>query len=619
MITADIPGGQTIVYVDDNGPFDPAPNDPMASDPDEDGTPEHPYDEIQEAVDAVAENGEIIVNEGTYTENIYIDQSLILKKNESATRPIIQGLDTSKSTIEVMADAVELSGFEISNAAGLENRYHGVSLGKTHLGELQSLSDCIISDCYITDAHWGIFIKGSSNTVSSCTIYDCAERGISLVTGSTNVLTNNILTDNEEGIRLGQSITLTEITDNTITSSSGSYGIYVESSSSSNMIYHNHLDNVENAMDQGSDNQWDDGSEGNWWSDYEGFDENEDGIGDTPYVNNGVTDTYPTGRFQSAANQPPVATITSVQPTTVNYGEAVYCSGTGFDPDDDPITSYNWRSSVQGQLSTQQSFSTSTLSPGSHVLYFKVFDGEDWSPEKTRSVTVQPPSNQAPVAHIESIAPQHITIGQTVYFQGYGTDDDGTIISYRWESSLDEVLSTQSYFNSSWLSVGTHTIEFSVMDNEGSWSEPAHGTVVVEATSTAANMPPVSIPGGPYIIEINTTAQFDGRQSYDPDGSLVIYSWDFGDGTTGRGPALDHVYSSLGNKTLTLRVTDNNGSSNTATTVVTVVAQGSIPTDEPETPGEEPWLLPSNLLIPLAVGIVIIGVLAGVIFWIKRP
>lgn len=57
------------VYVDDNASNDPAPGNPQISDPAEDGTLAHPFDAIQQAIDATANNDEVIILPGTYTGN----------------------------------------------------------------------------------------------------------------------------------------------------------------------------------------------------------------------------------------------------------------------------------------------------------------------------------------------------------------------------------------------------------------------------------------------------------------------------------------------------------------------------------------------------------------------
>ena len=66
--------------------------------------------------------------------------------------------------------------------------------------------------------------------------------------------------------------------------------------SENNSFHHNTLDSTgaTYVVYRGGFNTWDDGFEGNYWSDYNGTDDNQDGIGDTPYIidaNN--TDHYP--------------------------------------------------------------------------------------------------------------------------------------------------------------------------------------------------------------------------------------------------------------------------------------------------------------------------------------
>jgi hypothetical protein len=52
---------------------------------------------------------------------------------------------------------------------------------------------------------------------------------------------------------------------------------------------------------------------------------------------------------------------------------------------------------------------------------------------------------------------------------------------------------------------------------------------------------------------------FNAGSSYDPDGSIVSYDWDFGDGTTDSGVIVSHSWSASGSYTVTLTVTDDDG------------------------------------------------------------
>jgi uncharacterized repeat protein (TIGR02543 family) len=58
------------IHVDDNGPGDPGPDDPAVSDPLENGTVEHPFDSIDEAIKIAASGATILVHAGTYHETI---------------------------------------------------------------------------------------------------------------------------------------------------------------------------------------------------------------------------------------------------------------------------------------------------------------------------------------------------------------------------------------------------------------------------------------------------------------------------------------------------------------------------------------------------------------------
>ncbi len=87
--------------------------------------------------------------------------------------------------------------------------------------------------------------------------------------------------------------------------------------------------------------------------------------------------------------------------------------------------------------------------------------------------------NELPLAYIDSITPNPVTINEPITFVGHGTDQDGTIVGYKWRSSINGTMNTAATFNITTLSNGTHTIYFSVQDNSGAWSPEVAAAVTV--------------------------------------------------------------------------------------------------------------------------------------------
>jgi PKD repeat protein len=57
----------------------------------------------------------------------------------------------------------------------------------------------------------------------------------------------------------------------------------------------------------------------------------------------------------------------------------------------------------------------------------------------------------------------------------------------------------------------------------------------------AGNQPPVADPNGPYNGTVGIPVVFDGTGSSDPDGTIVAWDWDFGDGNVGTGETPTHT------------------------------------------------------------------------------
>ncbi len=67
--------------------------------------------------------------------------------------------------------------------------------------------------------------------------------------------------------------------------------------------------------------------------------------------------------------------------------------------------------------------------------------------------------------------------------------------------------------------------------------------------------------------------------SSDPDGTIATWAWSFGDGTSGSGPMITHVYSAAGFYVANVTVTDNGGASNTTSVTINVTTgASSVPT-----------------------------------------
>lgn len=86
-----------------------------------------------------------------------------------------------------------------------------------------------------------------------------------------------------------------------------------------------------------------------------------------------------------------------------------------------------------------------------------------------------------------------------------------------------------------------------------------------------AGIPPTAVAAAsPTSVTIGQAVSFDGTASSDPDGTIVSFAWDFGDGGQATTATVSHTYSTAGSFLARLTVTDNSGATGTATVTITV-------------------------------------------------
>jgi PKD repeat protein len=186
-----------------------------------------------------------------------------------------------------------------------------------------------------------------------------------------------------------------------------------------------------------------------------------------------------------------------------------------------------------------------------------------FDPNPTQLPPYEPPStveNIPPVANITG--PLIGYVNQSLIFSAhYSHDLDGRVVEYRWDFQNDGLFDTEwtreILIAHSYSAPGNYTIKLQVKDNDQATGVTQLVIHIIQLT------PPLQLPiaqaNGPYQAYVNQTITFFSNDSYDPDGIIVNYSWDFGDRTLSYEKNPEHIYTKPGNyiAILTIRDTDN--------------------------------------------------------------
>jgi len=159
----------------------------------------------------------------------------------------------------------------------------------------------------------------------------------------------------------------------------------------------------------------------------------------------------------------------------------------------------------------------------------------------------------------------------TIQISASDTEDAEDTLAVEWQIDggtwqAASYNSANGYYEASWETTqeaeGSHSLEARATDSDNNST-----TASIAVTVDNVNDSPVA--SFTYTAS-GLTVDFDASDSYDPDGTITSYKWDFGDENAETGVTVSHTYASAGTYTVTLTVTDDDGATDTDSQDVTI-------------------------------------------------
>ncbi|WP_161629824.1 PKD domain-containing protein [Desulfogranum japonicum] len=282
---------------------------------------------------------------------------------------------------------------------------------------------------------------------------------------------------------------------------------------------------------------------------------------------------YSDGTSSTTETTPPdttTATLQALISATPNSGTAPLTVSFDATNSTGNISSYSWNFG-DGSSGSGSTVSHAYSSVGIYTASLTVTDTSSSSQTADVEITVSEStasSTEQPVAVISSST----ALGEaplSVNFDGTSSTGGSPLI-FAWEFG-DGSIGNGSLTSHTFSTAGSYTTVLQVTDSEG-LSNSASTPVLVTEPETINATPTAVISATPASGETPLAVTFNGSGSTDTDGSITSYTWNFGDGSTGSGATVSHIYTAEGLYTATLQVRDNNGAlSNTSSKTITAI------------------------------------------------
>jgi len=236
--------------------------------------------------------------------------------------------------------------------------------------------------------------------------------------------------------------------------------------------------------------------------------------------------------------------------TTLNF------DGSG-STDNDEISAYVWAFG-DGNTATGETPSHTYVDPGDYIVELTVTDGTGNTDTDTTTVTVTDMTNPIADAGSNRTVDEDVSVD----FNGSGSTDNVGVDSYEWAFG-DGTTATGESPSHTYNGPGDYTVELTVTDSAGNTGTDTTTVTVGDVTNPVADV------GSNRTVDEDVSVDFNGSESTDNVG-VDSYEWAFGDGTTASGKTPNHTYTTPGDYTVELTVTDTAGNNDTDSAVISV-------------------------------------------------
>ena len=199
------------------------------------------------------------------------------------------------------------------------------------------------------------------------------------------------------------------------------------------------------------------------------------------------------------------------------------------------------------------------------------------------AISPQAPPNEPPVAAAEVDETERF-VGEPFTFDATSSDDpDGEIVLYEWDFDGDGVYGDSYDSGTDEMPViaydtpGVRNVGLRVQDDDEAYDELDEPIVIT--VNEPPNVPPVAVADtGQLSAYVGEVVLFDGSDSYDTDGFIVSWEWDFDfDGVYGDSyhggtdEAPEYIFDAPGLFSIDLKVTDDDGATDTLNEPISII------------------------------------------------